>query len=276
MKLLTLVLGTGRELSAKATLYVLAAISTLILLGAAVTLSSTTTAEGTTLLLFGNPAGPPSTPEAFSGLVSQMESAFAGGLFFGVVLFGMFATAGVLPEALERGTVDLYLSKPIARWELLAGKYLGSVLAIFVNIIYFIGFLWIIVGLRVGIWNTNLLLAGLMMTFAFACLFSIVSLLGVFTRNMAISIIVGFVYLFVISQILQSREQGLFHLSTNEIYRGVLDGLYYVFPQIPAMQVNVLKLVAGNGIEWQPFLQSFLSSGGILALSAWVLKRKDF
>lgn len=276
MKLLTLVFGTGRELSAKATLYVLAAISTLILLGAAATLSSTTTAEGSTLLLFGNPTGPPSTPEAFSGMVNQMEAAFAGGLFFGVVLFGMFATAGVIPDALERGTVDLYLSKPIARWELLAGKYLGSVLVIFVNIVYFIGFLWIIVGLRVGIWNTNLLVAGLMMTFAFACLFAIVSLFGVLTRNMAISIIVGFVYLFVISQILQNREQGLYLLSTNNIYRAVLDGLYYVFPQIPAVQVNVLKLVAGNGIEWQPFAQSFLSSGGILALSAWILKRKDF
>lgn len=209
-------------------------------------------------------------------MVNQMEAAFAGGLFFGVVLFGMFATAGVIPDALERGTVDLYLSKPIARWELLAGKYLGSVLVIFVNIVYFIGFLWIIVGLRVGIWNTNLLVAGLMMTFAFACLFAIVSLFGVLTRNMAISIIVGFVYLFVISQILQNREQGLYLLSTNNIYRAVLDGLYYVFPQIPAVQVNVLKLVAGNGIEWQPFAQSFLSSGGILALSAWILKRKDF
>jgi ABC-type transport system involved in multi-copper enzyme maturation permease subunit len=276
MKLLTLVLGTGRELSAKATLYVLAGISTLILLGAAATLSRSTTDEGSTLLLFGNPAGPPATPEVFSGMVNSMEAAFAGGLFAGVVLFGMFATAGVLPDALERGTVDLYLSKPIARWELLAGKYCGSVLAMFVNIIYFIGFLWIIVGVRVGIWNMNLLLAGLMMTFAFACLFAIVSLFGVLTRNMAISIIVGFVYLFVISEVLQNREEGLYHLSTNEIYRGILDGLYYVFPQIPAMQHNVLKLVAGNGIEWRPFVQSFLSSTGILALAAWILGRKDF
>lgn len=276
MKILTLVLGTGRELSAKATLYVLAAISTLILLGAAATLSSTTSAEGSTLLLFGNPAGPPAPPDVFAGIVNQMESAFAGGLFAGVVLFGIFATAGVLPDALERGTVDLYLSKPIARWELLAGKYLGSVLAILMNIIYFIGFLWLIVGLRVGIWNMNLLLAGLMMTFAFACLFAIVSLFGVLTRNMAISIIFGFVYLFVISEVLQSREQGLYNLSTNAIYRAVLDGLYYILPQIPAMQRNVLKLVAGNGVEWQPFAQSFLSSAGILALAAWVLKRKDF
>jgi ABC-type transport system involved in multi-copper enzyme maturation permease subunit len=205
-----------------------------------------------------------------------MEAGFAAGLFAGVVLFGMFATAGVLPESLERGTVDLYLSKPIARWELLAGKYLGSVLAIFVNIAYFIGFLWLIVGLRVEVWNVNLLFAGLMMTFAFACLFSIVTWLGVWTRNTAIAIITGFVYLFIVSQVLESREQGLYKLSENVVYRGALDGLYYIFPQIPAMQQNVLKLVAGSGLDWHPYLQSFLSSTGILVLTAWGLRRKDF
>ena len=276
MKILTLILGTGRELSAKATLYVLAGISTLILLGAAASLSSSTTSEGSTLLVFGNPAGPPSPPDVFASMVYSMEAAFASGLFAGVVLFGMFATAGVIPDALEKGTVDLYLSKPIARWELLTGKYLGSVTAILANIIYFIGILWLIIGLRVGVWNGNLLIAGALMTFAFACLYAIVALFGVLTRNMAISIICGFVYLFVIAEVLQSREQGVYLLSSNPAYRGALDGLFYILPQIPGVQRNVMKLMTGASMSWEPFAQAFASTAGILALAAWALRKKDF
>ncbi|MEW6510245.1 MAG: ABC transporter permease subunit [Bacteroidota bacterium] len=276
MKIFLLILGTSRELAAKATLYVLAGISTLVLLFAGLALSSATSDEGTTLLLFGNPVSPPATAGAFGDLVAKMETGFAAGLFAGVVLFGMFGTAGVIPDALDRGTVDLYLSKPISRWELLAGKYLGSVTAVFANILYFIGGLWLIIGLKVGAWNPALLATAFLMTFAFACLYAIVVLFGVLTRNMAIAIIAGFLYIFLVGEALQNREFGLYRISTNEVYRAIVDGSYYLFPQISAMQSNAMKFLSGVDMDWRPFAQSFLSSGAILGLAAWTLRQKDF
>jgi hypothetical protein len=276
MKIITLVRGTIRELAAKATLYVLAGISTLILLFSALAIGADSTADGMTITFFGKPASPPVTRETLADLAGKMESGFAGGLFVGVVLFGVFGTAGVIPDALEKGTVDLYLSKPIARWQLLLGKYLGSVAVMFLNIVYFIGGLWLIVGIKVGVWNTQFLLSALLLTYVFASLYAVVAFFGVVSRNMAIAIIAGILYHVLVAGPLESRQVGLYLFSESGIYRGILDGLYYTFPQIPAMESGTLSMIAGEHAQAAPFVQSFLSAGGILAVSAWLLQKKDF
>jgi ABC-type transport system involved in multi-copper enzyme maturation permease subunit len=276
MKIITLVKGTIRELAAKATLYVLAGISTLILLFSLLAIGAESTAEGMTITFFGKPASPPVTRETLADLAGKLEAGFAGGLFLGVVVFGVFGTAGVIPDALEKGTVDLYLSKPIARWQLLLGKYLGSVTVMFLNILYFIGGLWLIVGVKVGVWNTQFLLSSFLITYVFASLYAVVAFFGVVSRNMAIAIIAGILYLLLVAGPLESRQSGLYLLSENGVYRGILDGLYYIFPQIPAMQSGAIHLISGEQAQATPFAQSFLSVVGILALASWLLQRKDF
>ena len=276
MKIITLIRGTIRELAAKATLYVLAAISTLMLLFAALAIGADSTADGMTITFFGNPASPPVTHEALADLAGKLEAGFAGGLFLGVVVFGVFGTAGVITDALEKGTVDLYLSKPIARWQLLLGKYLGSVAAIFLNILYFIGGLWLIVGLKVGVWNTQFLLSSLLLTYIFASLYAVVTLFGVVSRNMAIALIAGILYLILVAGPLESRQTGLYLLSESGIYRGILDGLYYIFPQIPAMESGATRLISGEQVQLAPYAQSFFSAGGIFGVAAWILHRRDF
>jgi ABC-type transport system involved in multi-copper enzyme maturation permease subunit len=276
MTILVLIAGTIRELRSKATLYVLAGISTLVLLGVLVSVSSNTSSAGTALTLFGNEVSPPVPEDAFSSTVMQIESSLAAGLFFGVVLFGLFATAGVVPDALEKGTVDLFLSKPIARWEFLLGKYLGSVGGILLNVLYFVGALCVILGLRAGVWNVNLITAAFLMTFAFAALYTIVVFFGVLSRNMAIAIIAGFLYLVVLDPLLDHRETGLYLISTNSIFRGAIDGLFYLFPQIGLTQANVLRLIGGAGIDWKPIGQCFLSSLVIFLGATALLERKEF
>ncbi len=276
MKILTLVRGTIRELAAKATLYVLAGISTLVLLFTALAIGSASTQEGTTITFFGNQASPPVTQDALADIASKIEAGFAGGLFFGVVVFGIFGTAGVIPDALEKGTVDLYLSKPIARWELLLGKYLGSVAVLFLNILYFILGLWLIIGLRVGVWNPRFLLSALLLTYVFAVLYAVVAFFGVATRNMAIAIIAGILYFLFIAGPLESRQTGLYLISENGVYRGMLDGLYYICPQIPAIQSGAIRLISGDSTPVTPYVQTLLSTGGILGAAAWILQKKDF
>jgi ABC-type transport system involved in multi-copper enzyme maturation permease subunit len=276
VKVLLLLLFTFRELIAKATLIVLAAISTVILLVMFAALSSRETAEGIQLLLFGMETGPPVTAERLADAVRTMQAGFAGGLFFGVLLFGVFATAGTIPDALERGTVDLYLSKPITRWEFLLGKYLGAVAVVAANILFFVGGMWLIVGLKVGVWNGGFLLSSLTLGYVFASLFGLVAFLGVLSRNTAIVIIGVFLYLFVFDGLLEGREAGLYLLSESSVYRGLVDGLYYILPQIPAMQSNVVRQIMEGSMAWQPFLQGLLSGGAFLAAGAALLRSRDF
>ncbi len=276
MKLLTLVLATFRELFSKATLYVLIGISVLILLGLAIGISADTTTDGISLQMFGNPTRIPVPTDQFELLVREMQAGFAGGLFLGIMLFGVFATASIIPDSLEKGTVDLYLSKPIARWELLLGKHLGAAAVIFANILFFVGGLWFVFGLRVGVWNWQLLLSAFTMSFMFSCIFSMVLLLGVVFRNAAIPIIGCFVYLMFIDNLLENREQILYMLSENKIYRTLLDGLYYVFPQIAGMQKGLQNQIVHRTMEWQPFAQALLSSAAIFGCGVLIIRRKDF
>ena len=83
MRIPALVSLTLRELFAKATLIILAAISTLVLIGVAFAVSVNTTPDGSSLVLFGQPVSPP-LPEADLGkAIAQMQATLAGGLFTG-------------------------------------------------------------------------------------------------------------------------------------------------------------------------------------------------
>jgi ABC-type transport system involved in multi-copper enzyme maturation permease subunit len=276
VKVIVLILHTFRELIAKATLIVLAAISTLILVGVFAALSTTESPEGAQLLVFGTPTGPPVPAERLAEAASAMQAGLAGGLFVGVLLFGVFATAGTIPDALEKGTVDLYLSKPLARWQFLLGKYLGAVSVVFANILYFVGVMWLIVGLRVGVWNTGFLLSALTLGYVFACLFGFVAFLGVLSRNTAIVIIGSFLYLFILDGLLEGRAIGLYMISEGVVYRGIVDAAYYLFPQIPAMQQNAVRQIVEGTMTWEPFLQGLLSGGFFLGAGMALLHTRDF
>ena len=276
MKILTLILATFRELFSKATLYVLLGISTLIMLGTLASVSAENTDDGVILKAFGNPVGPPTPVEEIETLVFGMQTGLAKGLFFGIMLFGVFATASIIPDSLEKGTVDLYLSKPLARWELLFGKYLGAVFVMLAVIFYFIGGIWLGFGLRTGVWNIQFLLSSFTMTFMFACIFSIVLILSVVFRNAAIPIIGSFLYLMFIDNLLDSRETVLYLFSENTFYRGILDAFYYILPQIAGMQRSLASQIMHESMEWKPFVQALLSSAGIFGLAVFIIRREDF
>ncbi len=276
MRITTLILATFRELLSKTTLYILLGISTLILLGTLASLSSEKTGEGVVLKVFGNPVSPPTQLEELAPLVNGMQAGLARGLLAGIMLFGVFATASIVPDSLEKGTVDLYLSKPVARWELLLGKYLGSVTVMLAVILYFIGGIWLGFGVKIGIWNWEFLLSAFTMTFMFGCIFSMVLFLGVVFRNAAIPIIGCFIYLMFVDNLLQNRETSLYLLSDNKIYRGILDGLYYLFPQIAGMQKGLQNQIIHKTMEWQPFAQALLSSSAIFGCSTLIIRGRDF
>jgi len=275
VRVLTIALHTFLELRAKVTLIILAAISALVLLGVALSLSTAETAEGVTLMLFGNPLSQPVPPDAIAALVSQIQTTLAGGLMMGVFLFGIIATAGLIPDALEKGTVDMYLSRPMWRWELLLGKHLGATAVLGATILAFMGGLYLVVGLRVGYWNHALIPAALLITFVFFTLYALVVVLAVLSRNTPVTILGAFLYYFILDGILQNREHTLYLLSENSIYRGFLDALYYLFPQVSAMQLSIAQTISQGSPGWEALLQGFLSAAAWFVAGAALFSRQD-
>jgi ABC-type transport system involved in multi-copper enzyme maturation permease subunit len=99
------------------------------------------------------------------------------------ILVSVIITAFFIPNMLRKGTVDLLLVKPIHRTTLLLYKYAGGLLFILLNTALVVVGLWLVIGLRSGIWVSSFLLTVLVITFFFAILYAASTLFGVLTRS---------------------------------------------------------------------------------------------
>jgi ABC-type transport system involved in multi-copper enzyme maturation permease subunit len=104
------------------------------------------------------------------------------------ILAGVVITAFFIPNMLRKGTVDLLLVKPIRRPTLLIFKYLGGLSFMFLNAALAVVGIWLVLGLRSGIWAPGFLLTIFVLTFFFAILYSVSTLFGVLTRSPIVAI----------------------------------------------------------------------------------------
>ena len=191
---------------------------------------------------------------------------------FWIIVFGTFGAVGLMTSFLEKGIVELYLSKPFKRWELLAGRALGASAGVTANLMYCIVGLWLVFGLKVGVWHLGFLTAGLLVAYAFVCYFSIVSFMAIWTRNAILTIVFGLLFSFV-SIGLESRETGLYKLWDNTIYHRLLDVIYYGTPQLDGMLSNAARLIGHMPFSQETMaftMAPYLYSSGVSALFYWL------
>jgi ABC-type transport system involved in multi-copper enzyme maturation permease subunit len=112
-----------------------------------------------------------------------------GPLCWVALLVSVIVTSFFIPNMLQKGRVDLLLVKPISRVGLLVYKYLGGLLFIFLNSLFAIGGVWVVLGLRSGVWQPAVLLTVFVITFFFAILYSVSTLAAVLTRSGVVAII---------------------------------------------------------------------------------------
>jgi len=105
------------------------------------------------------------------------------------VLVGIVVTAFFIPNMLRKGSVELLLAKPIHRTTLLIFKYLGGMSFMFMNSALVVLGIWLVLGLRSGIWATGFLLSIFILTFFFAILYAVSALFGVWTRSPIVAIL---------------------------------------------------------------------------------------
>jgi len=103
------------------------------------------------------------------------------------ILIAIVVTAGSVPRMLQKGTLDLLLSRPIERPLLLGETYLGGCLQVLLGSALLIGGCWLALSWRTGHWNLGFPATILTLTFSFMVLHSVSVLAGVFTRSWAAS-----------------------------------------------------------------------------------------
>jgi ABC-type transport system involved in multi-copper enzyme maturation permease subunit len=111
-------------------------------------------------------------------------------LLLGVGIAGMFGlllalvwTAGFMPTFLEPSSASVLLAKPVARWQLLVGKYIGVLTFMGFQIALFVVLTWFALGLRTGVWDMVYWWCIPVVLLEFATFYSFSVLLAVLTRS---------------------------------------------------------------------------------------------
>lgn len=213
-------------------------------------------------------------------LVLGFETGFSGVLFLLGTFLALFATAHLVPRLQEKGTIDLYLSRPVGRTKLLLSRYSGGLLLAAANLAYLIGSIWAIVYWKTGVAHPRFLLGGLVILFTIACLVAFAFLVGVVTSSTAVSLMVTYA-IFFFAALLSAHDKIAATVST-EFSANLVHALYWIFPKTAELGRETVSLVSGgmHGIGPAAPLAVYGTTAlfGLvsLALAAWRFSRKDF
>jgi len=102
--------------------------------------------------------------------------------YVGIILM-VIATAGAFPTLMERGSIDVLLSKPISRGRLFLYKYLATLTFVIIQAVLFFGMTFLVMGLRWGIWVPGYLLSMVLLVLLFSYIYCVSVLVAVKTRS---------------------------------------------------------------------------------------------
>ncbi len=263
-----ILLLTFRELWAKKTILGLFVISTLVWVLLAFTLPEEPTAPpGSGLEQF-----PPDLMQR--QMVLLREVAVAGVAYWGGTLLALFAAAPLFAGLLERGRIELLLSKPVSRTRLLGGHILGVLLMMLCLAVYFLGAVWLTLSLQTGVWNTRFLLVLPVLLAMFAVMYAIVVLMRTWTESTALALITAYGLIFLSILLAQ---YGSIAPVLSPFWRTLFDVAYHVLPNFGEVSDTVARLAGDDEVtSWYPFVSSLLFGTVCYAAALFAFNRKDF
>jgi ABC-type transport system involved in multi-copper enzyme maturation permease subunit len=113
------------------------------------------------------------------------------------LLLTLVWTAGFVPEFLQPGAASVLFAKPVPRWAILAGKFLGVVAFVGFQAVVFFGGTWLALGLKTNVWLYGYLAGIPILVLHFAVMYSFSVLLAVCTRS-AVACIFGSVLFWLV------------------------------------------------------------------------------
>jgi len=225
-----------------------------------------------TISLFGQSTG---KAVEVAKMVRQVHGGVAAFFYMFATFLAMFASATLMPAALERGRVELLLSKPLRRWHLLLARYGANLLVVTLNACYLISGVWLIFGWKAGVWHTSFLYAIPATTFMFAVLLTVVALVSVLSQSAALATMVTF-GLMVMSPIL-AQHQLMMKLLSSEWSRSLWKGMYHALPKFYDVGGLNMELVMGRRVEsWTPVWSSAAFGVVVLAAAVLLFQRRDY
>jgi ABC-type transport system involved in multi-copper enzyme maturation permease subunit len=208
-------------------------------------------------------------------LVRGTYAGIATFLYTWGMFLAVFASAGLIPSVLEPGRIELLLSKPVSRTHILLGRYAGNVLVVSANISYLVLGVWLIFGLKTGIWSKSFLLSIVTTVFVFAVLLSVVVLIGVLFESAALATMIT-VGLMILSPIL-AQTGTVTKLLSSEWSRQLWNGLYYALPKVYDIGKMTLDVISRDKFDsLMPIWSSAIFGVVVFGAALLVFQKRDF
>ncbi len=185
MQLWTLVVDSFRESLDRKVFWVMAGFAVLV----AATMACIGMEADRVTILFGlwdiktdhyNPLSGIGRSHIASWVVYMLTYSLLG--WVGTILM-IIATAGMFPAMMRRGSIDVPLSKPLGRHRLFLYKYLSSMVFVFLQASLFVGLIFLVMGIRWGVWVPGYLLSIPLLVLLFSYVYCVSVLVAVRTGS---------------------------------------------------------------------------------------------
>jgi ABC-type transport system involved in multi-copper enzyme maturation permease subunit len=167
--------------------------------------------------------------------VHLLHLLLAGGVAdgFGIIL-ALVWTAGFLPTFLEPNAASILLSKPVPRWSVLVGKYLGVLAFVGFQASLFVAGTWLALGLRTGVWSPAYLLCIPLLLLHFGIFFGSSALVAMCTRSTVASIFGSVLFWLMCWGLNYGRHSFVVNPQLQALspaFRGLVEVLYWLLPK---------------------------------------------
>ena len=233
-------------------------------------------------------------PESSVRMVEILLALVVGGAV-GMLLLLLWA-GGFLPEFLRPRAASVLLTKPVPRWALLVGKFLGVLAFVAFQVAVFVFGTWAALGFRTGVWHPGYLVCIPLLVIQFAVLYSFSALLAVWTRSTAVCVVGSLALWAVCSAVNINRLAAVAGVggpaAASPVAAGLLEAGYWVLPK-PVDLDAVAHEAVGAEKHFRPLpelkalesgrsslllsvLTSLLFSAALLAVAGRRLARVDY
>jgi ABC-type transport system involved in multi-copper enzyme maturation permease subunit len=229
--------------------------------------------------------------------VRYLQLLLAGGVADTLgILLALIWTAGFLPTFLDPSTAVVLLARPVPRWTLLAGKYLGVLAFVGFQASVFVGGTWFALAVRTGYSDMAYLQTIPLLLLHFSIFFSVSLLLAVLTRSTITCVLGSLLFWFLCWGINYGRHLALLLPESSGIastFVALVDATYWILPK-PAdlgivlfdalgagksfSRLDVFEAIQKQG-AFAPFLSvltSLLFAVAMLAAASWEFARTDY
>jgi ABC-type transport system involved in multi-copper enzyme maturation permease subunit len=212
------------------------------------------------------------------------------------LLLALVWTAGFLPAFLEPSAAAVLLAKPVPRWSLLLGKYLGVLVFVGFQAVVFVGGTWLALGWRTGTWDAGYLLAVPILLLHFAIFFSFSTFLAVVTRS-TVACVLGSILFWLVTWGLNLGRLALVHYqqryTLSRLARGSVEVSYWILPKPgdigllltdalqtdrplgPLLAIGSIPTLGGLSLALS-IISSLLFAGAVLALAIYEFLSTDY